>query len=280
MNNDYFNQDASGLIDKKLFLLDMDGTIYEEERVFDGTLELLEQIEQNGGRYVFITNNSSKSVMDYLSKVRKMGIRADKDNFFTSAQATMLYLTQKYNGKKVYCQGTDSLINELRNAGICVTTELDMDADIVLVGFDTELTSAKLRNTCELLSVKDVPFIATNPDLRCPVAFGYIPDCGSICNMITVATGKAPTYIGKPEPTMINIVMEKFGYEAKDTVVVGDRLYTDVASGLNAGVTAICVLSGEATVKDIEEGDIKPTYTFNSVRDIWQIIKEHRDEKC
>ena len=270
--SDVFLKDSSEIKNKKLFLFDMDGTIYEEETVFDGTIPLLEKIEQMGGRYVFITNNSSKSVIDYIEKVNRLGIKADIDNFFTSAQATVLYLKKNYPGKKVYCQGTKSLVQELIDSGINTTEDVEDNVEIVLVGFDTELTSSKLRKTCELLQ-KDVPFIATNPDLRCPVNFGFIPDCGSICGMITAATDKKPTYIGKPEPTMVDIVREKYGYTLDETVVIGDRLYTDIATGLNAGVTAVCVLTGEATKNDIENGDIKPTLTFDSVMDIFNILQ-------
>lgn len=267
---DYFGKDASELRDKKLYLFDMDGTIYEEDTLFEGTLELLDKIKNNGGRYVFITNNSSKSVKDYIDKVNDLGIEADKENFFTSAQATILYLKKNYPNAVVYCQGTHSLVNELKEAEINVVEEVQDDVDVVLVGFDTELTSQKLRNTCELLG-RDVAYIATNPDLVCPVSFGFIPDCGSICGMIKNATGKEPFYIGKPEPTMVDIVRDKFGYTKEETVVVGDRLYTDIASGLNAGVTAICVLTGEATVEDIGVSENKPTYTFDSIKNlIWR----------
>lgn len=262
---DYFGKDISELKEKKLWLFDMDGTIYEEERVFDGTLDLLEAIVNWGGRYVFITNNSSKSVNDYVDKVRKMGIKADIDNFFTSSQATILYLKQNCPDAKVYCQGTKSLVDELRNNGINVTEQVEK-VDVVLVGFDMEMTTAKLRNTCEILSTQKVTYIATNPDWACPVSFGFIPDCGSICRMIKYATGKWPIFIGKPEPTMVKNAMEKYGYIAKETVVVGDRLYTDIATGLNAGVTAICVLTGEATVEEIEKGGVKPTFTVDNVR--------------
>lgn len=268
---DIFQKDSSELEKKKLFLFDMDGTIYKEETVFDGTILLLETIEQIGGRYVFITNNSSKSVVDYIKKVNRLGIKADIDNFFTSAQATVLYLKKNFPGKKVYCQGTKSLVKELIDSGIDITENVDDDVEVVLVGFDIELTSAKLHKTCELLQ-KNVSFIATNPDLRCPVNFGFIPDCGSICGMLTSATNKKPIYIGKPEPTMVDIVREKFGYSTDETVVIGDRLYTDIATGLNAGVTTVCVLTGEATKNDIEKGSIKPTLTFNSVKDIYRIL--------
>lgn len=131
----------------------------------------------------------------------------------------------------------------------------------------------KIRNTCEILSTQDVAYIATNPDWVCPVSFGFIPDCGSICAMIRNATGKWPVFIGKPEPTMVDIVRDKFGCDAGETVVVGDRLYTDIATGLNAGVATICVLTGEATIDEIEKGDIKPTFTFRSIKEIYNVVK-------
>lgn len=267
---DYFGADAAGLRNKRLFLFDMDGTIYEEDRLFDGTLKLLKHIKEGGGCYVFITNNSSRSVADYLKKVQKMGIEATEDNFFTSGQASALYLKKVKPHSIIYCQGTESLVKELRNAGIIVVTEFDERAEAVLVGFDTELTGGKIRNTCRMLQ-KDVLYIATNPDLRCPVGFGFIPDCGSICKMIEHATGKIPEYIGKPEAAMVDIVREKFGCRQEETVVIGDRLYTDIAVGINAGVTTVCVLSGEASVRDITEGNIKPDYTFLSVKEMADI---------
>ncbi|MCC2820953.1 HAD-IIA family hydrolase [Lachnoclostridium pacaense] len=272
---DIWGNELTDLYKRKLFLFDMDGTIYEEELVFEGTKELLRLIEEIGGRYVFITNNSSKSVVDYIEKVNRLGIKADINNFFTSAQATVLYLRKNFEGKKVYCQGTKSLVQELRDNGIAVTEEVEYDVDVVVVGFDTELTSAKLRKTCELLQ-RDIPYIATNPDFRCPVSFGFIPDCGSICNMIEAATSRKPLYIGKPEPTMVDIVREKFGYKADETVVIGDRLYTDIATGLNAGVMAICVLTGEATKEEIQNGNIKPTLTFDSILNIFWVLAQFK----
>ena len=266
---DRFGRLADELTGKSLWLFDIDGTVYNESTLFKGTLELLRAIDERGGRYVFITNNSSKSVDDYLKKVSGLGIPAERNNFFTSAQATALWLKERCPEAKVYCQGTRSLIEELRGSGINVTEEVG-PVDVVLVGFDLELTTEKLRKTCEILSTQDPVYIATNPDWVCPVSFGYIPDCGSICGMLRNATDKWPIFIGKPEPTMVNIVREKLGYAPEQTVVVGDRLYTDIAAGLNAGVTAICVLTGEATLEDIRQGEIVPDYTFDSVYDIYR----------
>lgn len=264
---DCFGKDARELQRKRLWLFDMDGTIYEEERVFDGTLDLLKKIVDCDGQYVFITNNSSKSVVDYIQKVNRLGIFANKDNFFTSAQATILYIKDRYPNAKVYCQGTKSLVMELIDANIDVTEDVEK-VDIVLVGFDIELTTQKVRKTCEILSTQEVVYLATNPDLACPTSFGFVPDCGSICEMIKNATGQVPKYIGKPESIMVDVVRKKAHRRVDETVIVGDRLYTDIATGVNAGVATVCVLTGEATIDMINNGGIKPTLTFESVRDI------------
>ena len=270
---DYFGKCVNELKNKKLFLLDMDGTIYQENTLFEGTLDLLEEIKKENGKYVFITNNSSKSVDAYIEKLNTLGIKSVKDDFFTSSQATILYLNEKHKNSKIYVQGTRSLVNELVQAGFNITEEVEENIDVVVMGFDTELTSQKLRNTCEVL-LQDVEYIATNPDLVCPVSFGYVPDCGSVAIMIKNATGKYPKFIGKPEPTMINFCMEKYGFAKDETVVIGDRLYTDIKSAINADVTSICVLSGEATLDDIINGDIKPTFTISNIEEVYNIIKK------
>lgn len=266
---DYFGKDFSALLNKKLYLFDMDGTIYLDNDLFDGVDELLRRIEKNGGNYVFITNNSSRSVTDYVKKLHNLGLKyVTENNFFTSTQASTRLFKKQFGDKLIYAQGTQSFISELVNSGLNVTTTYDESACAVLVGFDPELTGEKLRNTCKTLTKLDVPYYATNPDWVCPVDFGYIPDCGSMCFGIEKATGKKPIYIGKPEPSMIFSVMEKFGVDKCDTAVFGDRLYTDIASGVNAGVDTVLVLSGEATMKDYEESPVKPTFVLNHVNQL------------
>lgn len=273
---DYTGKSANKLKEKTLYLLDMDGTIYNENEIFDGTLKFLEEIERRGGQYVFITNNSSKSVEDYVQKVRAMGIKAEYENFYTSGQATAMYLKENYPNQVVYCMGTKSLIKELREAGIEVVTEVDERAGVVLLGFDTENTSEKIRNTCIMLG-RDVAYLATNPDLVCPVSFGYIPDCGSMSIMLKNATGKEPFFIGKPEPIMVNCVLKKLNCKREDAVIVGDRLYTDIKTGANAQVDTICVLSGEASMEDILQGEVEPTYIFKSVKEIYEGLTEETE---
>lgn len=273
MITDLTGKNADALKHKKLWLLDMDGTIYNENQIFEGTLDFLNQIRQNGGRYIFITNNSSKSVADYVKKVNDMNIPAGYEDFYTSSQATAMYIKEHYPGQTVYCMGTRSLVQELRESGLHVVTEPDNSATVVLIGFDTENTSEKIRNTCIMLG-KDVAYLATNPDLVCPVSFGYIPDCGSMSIMLKNATGKEPFFIGKPEPIMVDCVLKKYKKKPVEAVIVGDRLYTDIKTGARAGVDTICVLSGEATMEDIRQGEVKPDYIFQSVKEIYEGLTE------
>ena len=274
MSKDYLGKNCNALRDKKLFLFDMDGTIYLDQTLFDGVKDLLDLIKKENGHYIFITNNASKSVNDYIEKLQNMGLEVDKDNFLTSVQATVLHFNKNHSGAKIYAQGTKSFIKELKDGGLNVTEEYDDSADIILVGFDTELTAEKMRITSKMLTEnKNALYYATNPDWVCPVDFGYIPDCGSMCFGYEKATGRTPIYIGKPQPAMVNIAMEKFGFSKDQTLVIGDRLYTDIASGYNAGVDTLLVLSGEATMKDYEESEIKSTFVLNSVKDLLEIKK-------
>ncbi|MGN0538275.1 MAG: HAD-IIA family hydrolase [Candidatus Fimenecus sp.] len=260
---------------KKLFLLDMDGTIYEGGRLFEGVNEFLSHIEKTGGKYIFITNNSSRSVKDYVIKLSNMGIKVTEDNFFTSSQATALYLNEHYKNKKIYCMGTRSMIAEMEKYGVNIVTEPDEDTDCIAVGYDTELTYQKLWDVSYLLQTKkDIPYIATNPDRGCPTEFGLVPDCFAICEALNYAAKRRPLYIGKPDGFMIDYCVERSPFTKEQTVVIGDRLYTDIASGVNAGVDTICVLSGESTAEDIEKSDIKPTYVFKDIKEILKNLQE------
>ena len=255
------------LSEKRLFLLDMDGTIYLDEELFDGTIDFLNYVKEIGGRYLFLTNNSSRGVDAYVQKMARLGIEATREDFLTSTDATILYLKANHPNAKVYAFGTTTFKDQLRQSGINITDKLEDDIDLLLCGFDTELTFQKLEDSCILLN-RGVPFIATNPDWVCPTWYGYVPDCGSVCQMLTTATGRKPTFIGKPQPEMALLAMERFGYEKHETMMIGDRLYTDIASGINAGIDACFVLSGEGTMEDVKTSDVKPTMIYDNIRAI------------
>ena len=148
------------------------------------------------------------------------------------------------------------------------------ETDCIIMGFDTELTFRKLHDVSYLLLTRELPYIATNPDLVCPTEFGSVPDCGSVCGMIFNATGKRPVVIGKPSPLMPQLAMDRLGYSKEETCVIGDRIYTDVKSGLNAGITGILVMSGETTPEILAQSEDKPHLVLESAKEILEVLYE------
>ena len=262
----------TGLKDKRLFLLDMDGTIYLDDRLFDGTAEFLAHVQAIGGRAMYLTNNSSKSVESYVDKLSRMGLRAAPEDFLTSVNATVLYLRHK-NHRKIYAFGTASFRQQLRQGGLPVTDVLAEDIDCLCMGFDTELTFQKLEDACILLN-RGVEYVATNPDWVCPTWYGSVPDCGSVAEMLYRATGRRPRFIGKPEPDMVELAVKETNFTKEQTILLGDRLYTDIKSGVRAGVDTVLVLSGEATLKDLAASDVKPTYVMKDIREFLNNLTE------
>ena len=250
--------------EKRLFLLDMDGTIYLDEALFPGTLPFLKAVRARGGRYLFLTNNSSKSVDAYIAKLGRMGIEAGREDFLTSVDALIADLAGRPPYRLCYAFGTRSVQSQLRAAGIPVTDRLEDGVDCLLIGFDTELTFQKLEDACILLN-RGVDFIATNPDWVCPTWYGSAPDCGSVCEMLYRAAGRRPRVIGKPQPAMARLAMARAGFAPGQTLMAGDRLYTDIASGANAGVDTAFVLSGEGMREDLASSGIQPTWVFDDI---------------
>ena len=262
----------SKLRDKRLFLLDMDGTIYLDEQLFDGVKEFLAHVRAVGGRYLFLTNNSSRGVEGYIAKMRRMGIGAGPEDFLTSTDATIRHLQKYLPGKRCYVFGTRSFYQQLEAAGILVTCDREDGVDVLLCGFDTELTFQKLEDACILLN-RGAEWIATNPDWVCPTWYGSVPDCGSVCQMLKRATGREPLVIGKPKRAMVDLALERTGFTAEQAVIIGDRLYTDVACGVNAGIDSIFVLSGEGVMEDIETYGITPTWVFRDIEQVWEVLR-------
>ncbi len=258
----------------KLFLFDMDGTIYLDETPIDGALELIALLQQKQIPYVFLTNNSSKNKAVCLEKLHRLGFAATEENIYTSGEATCAYLLQNAPNGVFYLVGTDALKESFAAAGLTVCNTPDDSVTHLVVGYDTTLTYQKLVDACALLR-RDLPFIATHPDWVCPIGPGAsLPDCGLFCQMLTTTTGKEPIFIGKPKPQMIQTLLEKYQMHQADCLMVGDRLYTDVAAGQNAGVQTACVLSGEATIKDVEAWSPRPDFVLGSVADLLAALQE------
>ena len=239
----------------RLFMLDMDGTIYNEDTLIPGALDFFDLLFRQGKQYVFMTNNSSKGKISYVEKLNRLGIQATEKNIASSVNATVAYLKDHKPDAKLYLVGTDSFRKELLDEGFCVvpTDYRRDDIDYVLLGFDTELNYEKVRGACYYVS-RDYPYLATNCDLKCPVLDNkFIPDCGAIAKMIELATDRMPQFLGKPERTMVDTVSRQWNIPVDSIACVGDRLYTDIAVGINAGAISVCVLTGEATKEEIDE---------------------------
>ena len=255
----------SKLTDCRLFLLDMDGTLYLGDEVFDGAVDFIRSLEKTGRRFIYLTNNSSRAGADYITRLRRLGFPCEAENVFTSGMATAMYLNQNYPGKRVCLVGTEAFRRELEAEGIVIDDE---NAQAVVCGFDTELVYRKLERAVHFLR-KGVPFIAANPDWVCPMPGGEVlPDCGSICALLTAASGRKPTYIGKPNRRMVDIISKQTGIPNREICCVGDRLYTDIAVGVNAGAVTVLVMSGETDAAMLEKSDVKPDFVFADVAEL------------
>ncbi|HIS56372.1 MAG: HAD-IIA family hydrolase [Lachnospiraceae bacterium] len=265
----------SRLKKKKLFLFDIDGTIAVDETVFDGTMDLLSHIRKIGGKSIYITNNSTKSRADYAEKFQRMGIQAAEEDFITASYAACRYLKEHHSEDRIYVAGTRSLVEELKREGLHVTTDGTDPVQVVLVGYDSELTYGKLVDVCRyLMTNPSCVYLATNPDLCCPTGFGSVPDCGAICGMIACAAGRMPLYLGKPNPVIVEYSLIQTGFSKDETIVVGDRLYTDIAVGIAAEVDTAVVFTGEAKKDDIKSTEYPPTWAFDSVRQLADLLNE------
>ena len=270
--------DYERLINTRLFLLDMDGTLYLGDDVFPGAVDFIHSISETGRSYIYLTNNSSRAGVDYITRLRKLGFPCEAENVFTSGMATGEFLNQNYPGAKVYLAGTKAFYRELQSYGIDLVNDENghtdvMDVDVVVQGFDTELVYEKLDLACHFLR-RGAVFIAANPDWVCPMpADEVLPDCGSICALLTAASGVKPNYIGKPNRNMIDVISKMTGIPNENICAVGDRLYTDIAVAKNAGSVSVCVLSGESSEDDIAASDVKPDYVLKDVAEIAKILR-------
>ncbi len=258
------------LREAELFLLDMDGTLYLGDSVLPGAIGFIRTLEQMGKRWIYLTNNSSRGGADYVSRLRQLGFPCAEEQVYTSGMATAAWLKKQYPDRAVFPVGTVRFLMELADYGIVFTEE---DPAAVVVGFDRELTYAKLEKAVHFLR-RGAGFVAANPDLVCPMPNNEVlPDCGSICALLSAATGREPLYIGKPDRRMVDVISEQTGIPNGRIVCVGDRLYTDIAVGVNAGAVSVLVLSGETTEEMLSRSEVRPDYVFPSVKELGEQLK-------
>lgn len=263
------NPPISVLEQKKLFVFDMDGTIYLGSRPFPFAIRLIDRLRQNGKKILFFTNNASHSPKVYLEKLSRLGFSPKKEEILTSGDVTVEYLKRYLPGKSVYLVGTRELEEQFAENGILLLSGAEKRADVVVTSFDTSLTYEKLNHACRYIR-GGARYLSTHPDFNCPTEDGFIPDSGAISAFVTASTGVTPTYFGKPYAQTVDMICEVTGFKKSEMCVLGDRLYTDIAIGKQNGVTSVLVLSGETQPADLAAApeDQTPDYVFPTLGEL------------
>ena len=255
--------------------LDMDGTIYMGSRLFPWTHKFLADLEAHGIGYSFLTNNPSKSVDDYLAALAQMGIECGRERIYTTTIATIDYLrTHHPSAHRLFLLGTPSMVRQFEEVGFeSVADSPEERPDALVVAFDKTLTYERLCRAA-WWAKEGVPYIATNPDRVCPTNEPTVlVDCGSICRCIEHATGRTPDItLGKPDARMLDGIKQRYGLEADEIAMCGDRIYTDIAMARNAGAFGVLVLSGESTEADVATAEEKPDLVVPSLAEFGELL--------
>lgn len=267
LNSKEFREKLNGV---KYLLLDLDGTLYREDHLFDFTLEFLYGLDSRNIKKIYVTNNSSKGRLDYFKKLHSMGISLLEDEIYSSSDATLDYLKQRTNYKRIFLLGTPSLEAAFAAAGFTLTT----NAQCVVMGYDKTLTYEKINQAYQLIE-SGVPFIVTHPDILCPTrGGGFDIDLGALMQPLIYATGVEPIVIGKPCAPFVDGLLNKLSagnkgaFDLGSLAIMGDRLYTDIRTGVDNNFLSILVLTGEATRKDVERSDVIPDFILEKNVDL------------
>jgi len=237
----------------KALILDMDGVIWKSDAPIGNLPEIFRRIESLGLKYVFATNNGTKTPEQYVAILKKLGVDAKPEQVVTSALGVADMLAQKFpRGTKMFMIGEDGIRMALEEKGFeALSTENAQDSQVVVMGIDRDITFDKMREAT-LLVRNGIPFYATNPDKTFPTPRGEIPGAGAWISVITTATDVQPIIAGKPFPFLMELSLERLGTKKEETLVVGDRIETDVAAGQAVGCPCALVLSGVSTREQAE----------------------------
>ena len=228
------------LLEKKAFISDMDGVIYHGNRLLDGVRAFVEWLETNDKKYIFLTNNSERSPRELRQKLDRMGLDVSEDHFYTSALATASYLKSQCPGGSAYVIGEAGLVGALYDAGFSMN---DVNPDYVVVGETSGYSFDKIQRAVQLVRA-GAKLIGTNPDITGPIENGITPACRALISPIEMACNRQAYFIGKPNPLMMRHAQKRLGVSPEETVIVGDRMDTDVMSGMESGMSTVLVLSG------------------------------------
>lgn len=257
--------------DIRLYVLDMDGTLYLSDRLLPGAMDLIEYFREQAVPFLMYTNNSSRSAEDYAAKLNRLKIEVQPDLIMTSADVMVDCLKTRHPGEPVALLGTPACAETFRSAGV----ELSDDARIAVAAFDTTLTYAKLVRFCDVLRAGAV-FYATHPDLNCPVDGGMIPDLGAFLALIEASTGRCPEIVGKPFRPTVAAISRRTGFAPAEMAFVGDRLYTDMAVARNNGAHAVLLMSGETDDAMLAASSIQPDAVFADAAALLEAIRGER----
>ncbi|AVM01846.1 HAD family hydrolase [Gordonia iterans] len=246
------------------YLMDMDGVLISEERLIPGADTFVNELRDAGIPFSLLTNNSIRTPRDLKARLRATGLDVGEENIWTSALATAQFLSTQRPGGSAYVVGESGLTTALHEIGYVLT---DSDPDYVVLG-ETRTYSFEAITTAIRLVERGARFIATNPDTTGPSSAGPLPATGSVAALITAATGREPYYVGKPNPLMMRSALRRMGGHSETTLMIGDRMDTDVISGLEAGLRTILVLSGISTAESVDGFPYRPTRVIDSVADL------------
>ena len=249
---------------KKAFICDMDGVIYHGNKLLPGVKEFVDWLRKEDKKFLFLTNGSQKSPLELQQKLARLGIEVEKEHFYTSALATAGFLKSQHPGGSVFVIGEAGLINALYDAGFTMN---DINPDYVIVGESKTYNMDMLEHAVNLV-IKGAKLIGTNPDLTGPIENGISPATGALMAPIELATGMKAYYIGKPNPLMMRHALRRLETKREFTAIIGDRMDTDVISGIEADIETVLVLSGVTDREEIESYAYRPSYILNGVGDI------------
>ena len=256
----------------KGYMFDLDGTLYLEDQLLPGAIEILQYLMKEQIPFCMMTNNSSLSRKDYHKKLEALKLPVKSDQILTSGVATLRYL-KNLRINNIFLMGTPSLENEFEKAGFILNQENE-NVEAVVLAFDKTLDFNKMCIAHRLLMNKKVRYFATHPDKVCPMKDGTIPDCGAMIALFESSTGRVPEIIGKPYATMVQMASELLNIQVINLMIIGDRIYTDMQMGFDAGCQTTLVLSGESTLVTFEKAPRKPDLVFDNVEGLLHYIED------
>lgn len=249
---------------KKAFICDMDGVIYHGKRLLDGAGEFVDWLKQQDKEYLFLTNSSERSPRQLSEKLAGMGIDIASEHFITSALATAAFLRSQMPGARVYAIGDFGLNEALSDAG-CVLT--DDNPDYVVLGETLDYTHEKITKGLRAV-MAGAKLIGTNPDISGPSESGIVPACKALISPIELASGKQAYFIGKPNPLIMRAALKKVGCHREDSVIIGDRMDTDIIAGIESEIQTVLVLSGITSKEEVEKFPYRPNLILDGVGQI------------